>query len=67
MNTFLKMKILESGKPQILVSREAGISETYLSRIVKGWNEPGTNIRLRLAEVLGCDVEDIFPQHVSAA
>ena len=60
MNLSLKIRILESGKSQISLAREIGISEPRLSKIVGGWVRPDPKVKTKIAEVLGCGVEDIF-------
>jgi transcriptional regulator with XRE-family HTH domain len=60
MNLALKTRILASGKSQILLAREIGISEPRLSKIVGGWVEPCAELKARIASALGCSVEDLF-------
>ena len=61
MNLPLKFHILASGKSQISLAREIGISEPRLSKIVGGWVTPDLKVKTRIAEALGCTVEDLFP------
>jgi DNA-binding XRE family transcriptional regulator len=67
MNYILKIKILQSGKPQIAVAREIGISEPYLSKIVNEWIEPKAEMKNRIAQVLNCQIKEIFPQTETAS
>ncbi len=61
MNVALKIKVLESGKRQIQIAREIGISEPQLSKIVMGWVEPCEELKRRIAKALGCvGMEEIF-------
>ncbi len=62
MNVESKTRILRSGKPQVALAREIGIGEPYLSRIVQGWVEPTEDIKRKIAKVLGCQIEELFPQ-----
>ena len=61
MNIRLKSKILEQGLSQLQVARDAGVSDSYLSKVVNGWVDPPNNIKTRLASVVGCTVKEIFP------
>lgn len=61
MNLALKMKILESQKPQIFLAHKVGIPEPYLSKIVNGWVEPKAELKEKLADALGVQVSTIFP------
>ena len=65
MNIPLKLKILETGRPQIVIARDSGISEAQLSRIVKGWAVPGEEVKNKLAKILKCPVEEIFPKRIT--
>lgn len=62
MNIRLKSKILEQGLSQLQVARDAGVSDSYLSKVVNGWIEPPNEIKARLASVVGCAVKEIFPE-----
>ena len=63
MNLKLKTKILESGNPQIALARDIGIAEPILSKIVNGWIDPKGSEKRKIAEVLNCEVEEIFPEN----
>jgi DNA-binding XRE family transcriptional regulator len=64
MNLALKTRILASGKSQILFAREIGISEPQLSKIVGGWIDPCEETKRKIAKILNCEVNDIFPPEV---
>jgi transcriptional regulator with XRE-family HTH domain len=61
-NIRLKTKIIERGLSQLRVARDAGVSDSYLSKVINGWLDPSNEIKARLASVVGCTVEEIFPQ-----
>jgi len=61
MNLALKTRILASGKSQILLAHEIGISEPRLSKIVMGWIEPCEDLKRKIAKALTCNMEEIFP------
>lgn len=67
MNLKLKFKIIESNKRQIALARELGITETQLSKFINEWAEPDSSFKQRIAESLGCPVEEIFPTKEQAA
>jgi transcriptional regulator with XRE-family HTH domain len=57
----LKLAILQAGRSQRRVAREAGIPETRLSQLVNGWAEPRADERVALARALGMtSPEDLF-------
>ena len=60
MNLKLKTKVLESGKPQIWLAHNIGISESWLSKIVMGWVIASPRIKNDIAQLLNCRVEEIF-------
>ena len=64
MNLKLKTRILASGKSQIFLAREIGISEPQLSKIVGNWVDPCDETKEKIAKALNCQVGDIFPPHV---
>lgn len=61
MNSKLKVALLESGMHQYEVATRAGLSETELSRLVRGRRTPTRAELHRLAAVLGVDVDDLGP------
>ena len=58
----LKLRIYTTGMRQNRLAKLVGIDEAYLSRIVNGVRVPGQQIRLQIADVLGCDSEWLFEQ-----
>jgi transcriptional regulator with XRE-family HTH domain len=60
MNLQLKIEILRSGKSQLWLARQCGISEAQLSKIVGGWVEPPGELKRRIAGALGVSVGCIF-------
>ena len=65
-NRSLAIAILDSGKPQIVIAKKAGIHETRLSKIVNGHLEPTDDERKVLARVLRRRVVDIFPEALAS-
>ncbi len=61
LNIGLKMKLLESGVSQIELARRLGISDSRVSKILRGWVVPSSEIKLEIASLLGCEVSEIFP------
>ncbi|MCC6651695.1 MAG: helix-turn-helix transcriptional regulator [Candidatus Eisenbacteria bacterium] len=59
MNLKLKLALLENGGPQYVIARKMGVSETRLSRIIRGRIEPTPAETARLSELLGVAGEDI--------
>ena len=56
----LKMAVLMLGSPQYHVAARAGMSETRLSRIMRGRIEPTPEERMHLPEALGVPVAELF-------
>ena len=52
MSLTLKTRILASGKSQIFLAREIGISEPQLSKIVMGWVNPRKELQKKIAKIL---------------
>lgn len=61
MQLVLKMKLLERPEPQYELAARAGMSETRLSRIIRGRIQPTAEERKKLAEVLGVPEAELFP------
>jgi len=61
MNVALKMKILERYGNQADFARLVGLSESGLSRIVRGRKEPEPALKELIGKKLGCDPQEIFP------
>ena len=47
-------------RTQAEVAKEAGISEAMYQRYEYGQNEPSVRVAIRIADVLGVDVREIF-------
>jgi hypothetical protein len=62
MNVPLKLAIVASGVSQRKVAWDAGLSESRLSDIVRGWSAPRDWERASLAHVLGRDESSIFSE-----
>ena len=58
----LKLRIYTTGMRQNRLAKRLGMDEGYLSRIVNGIRKPGQELRLQIANVLGCDAEWLFEQ-----
>jgi len=56
----LKLRIYTTGMRQNLLAKLVGVDEAYLSRIVNGVRVPSQQIRLQIANVLGCDAGWLF-------
>jgi transcriptional regulator with XRE-family HTH domain len=61
MNMRLKMALVGAGDRQFVLAARIGMSETRLSRIVRGRVEPTTDERKRIADALGLTEEELFP------
>jgi transcriptional regulator with XRE-family HTH domain len=61
-NVRLKSKMLEKGVSGFELARKVGISDSQFSRMVRGWIDPPDEIKIKLAEVLGYQVQEIFGQ-----
>jgi transcriptional regulator with XRE-family HTH domain len=62
MSESLKLAILRSGMHQYVLAAVAHISETRLSRIVRGRTTATADEQGRLAAALGVPVGEIFPE-----
>lgn len=60
MNIPLKLALICSGRPSYLIAASAGLSESRLSRIVKGRLDPTDAELTRLAKALGVPVTSIM-------
>jgi transcriptional regulator with XRE-family HTH domain len=56
----LKLTIYRTGMRQNKLAKLVGIHEAYLSRIVNGTREPGSDLRKSIAAALGADPEWLF-------
>lgn len=59
-NRNLKIKILDSGKSQRELAKEIGIPESHLSMVLHGRYNLTAEQQFRIAEILGCGVDEIF-------
>lgn len=64
-NAALRDAIFRTGTSQTLIARRAGINESRLSRIVRGWVEANDDERQRIAKALRVSVDDIFREQVA--
>lgn len=58
MNTKLKLALIEHGVPQYVIAQRMGVSETRLSRIIRGRAQPTREEQKRLSELLGVAEDD---------
>ena len=65
LNAPLKFAILQSGQSQMAIARACGIHFTKLSLIVRGWRLPSASERARIADCLGRNEADLFPEKVA--
>ncbi len=65
-NTKLKEAVFKQGRHQYEVARDAGLSETRLSRLVQGRSEATSEERTRLAKVLKAPEEVLFGDGIFA-
>lgn len=56
----LKGKRAEKGIKQSDLAEQLGITPQYLCRIEKGEVEPRRDLMIKISEVLGTDVKDLF-------
>jgi len=61
----LKLALFSLGQTQYQLAARTGMSETRLSRIVRGRVEPTAEEKKRLAEAVGVSVTELF-EEVSA-
>ncbi len=66
MKTTLKLTLLERGEHQYEIAARVGVSETRMSRIVRGRLEPTEAERKALARALGVAESELFPKTSSA-
>lgn len=59
---FLRLKELlkEKGMSGKTLAEKIGITETSLSRIIKGKQQPGFELLLQISNELGVDIRDLF-------
>jgi transcriptional regulator with XRE-family HTH domain len=61
-NTALAVAVARDGRHKYRIAVEAGVSPSALGSYLTGRCSPKDTTRRRLAEVLGVDESDIFPQ-----
>jgi transcriptional regulator with XRE-family HTH domain len=61
MNFHLKMTILQKFGNQANFAMVVGLSESSLSRIVRGRKQPDQELRENIANLLGVPEREIFP------
>ncbi len=62
MNMALKVAILQSGKTQREIAEEIGLSEGYLSRFVRGWEQPNPDQQKAIAKALKAKPAELFAE-----
>jgi len=62
MNKHLKISILDYREPAWRVAKQIGIPDSKLSKIVNGYILPTEEEMNRLAQVLGREPEELFPE-----
>ena len=60
MSTKLKKKRIQSGLLQIELASRAGIYPSTLSRFERGWITPKQSTAQKIADVLECEVCELF-------
>lgn len=60
MNIELKSTIYRKIGSQVRFAADLGISESLLSRIIRGWRDPSPELRQKIAETLGVEESEIF-------
>ena len=55
-----KIKLIENGYSQKKFAEEIGITPTYLSRIIKGKNNPNVMLALEITKKLNTSIEFLF-------
>lgn len=58
----LKLMLMAEGITQRAFAAMIGVHESIISGICCGWRIPDEELQKRIAENLGCCVEDLFPQ-----
>lgn len=62
MTSVLKHFLIDYPEPAWRVAKQAGISDSKLSKIVNGYTLPTEEEMNRLAQVLGKEPEELFPE-----
>jgi DNA-binding XRE family transcriptional regulator len=66
MVTELKVKRVKSGIKQYRLAQLLGISPTELSLYEQGRRHCPTDVRYRIARILECDIDSVFPKNKEA-
>ena len=61
-NWNLKRRIADLYKTQTDFSEVAGVSESFISRVITGRRELPTTKKARWAKLLNCQIKDIFKE-----
>ena len=56
----LKLQLWRSGTRQNRLAKMLQMDETVLSKIINGFREPSSELRIRVAELLQCDADWLF-------
>lgn len=56
----LKLQLWKTGVRQNRLAKMLEIDESSLSKMINGFREPSPDLRLRIAEMLGCDAAWLF-------
>lgn len=62
MNINLKLALIQSGQTQFEIAHQVGISETRLSRLVRGRLPPSEEEAKRIARILRVSPTQLFPE-----
>ena len=60
-NRILKSAIFLEYPSQVAFAADLKVSDSLLSKIVRGWREPTPELRRAIAEKLGVSEREIFP------
>ncbi len=55
----------EKGLTQVYVADQAGISQVMLCQIEKGYKEPSIRTGKRIANILGCNLDDLLAEAIA--
>jgi DNA-binding XRE family transcriptional regulator len=65
-NSKLRNRIFELGTTQTALAQDIGLSESRVSRVIRGHQQPSIAEKTRIAQALGCLVEDVWPNETEA-
>ncbi|MFT4044936.1 MAG: XRE family transcriptional regulator [Gordonia sp. (in: high G+C Gram-positive bacteria)] len=63
----IRIHRLNAGLTLAALAEQAGVTKSYLSKLERGRSSPSISVALRIAEVLGVDVAEVFADSVSTA